>query len=251
MAARTLPDGTACDPALLTAIDREMIWRRTATGTLDGPELPRFTNLAVRHSGVPDWWHDNGNLLLCGADTQAEIVIGFRQKPCRDCLAVLGSSVVPPRIAFEGEDGLIALGDGCATNNSVFNIHGDSSIMIGENTTATFMAMIDVRNSGIVAVGDDNMWAIGVSLMSDDTHAIRDAVTDARINTFGGKIIIERHVWLGNNVNVMGDCHVMHDAVIGQGSFVKNVTVPAQTVAAGRPAKPLRGGVTWSRQDLP
>ncbi len=250
-AARTLPDGTPCDAALLAAIDSEMLWRRTASGTLAGPDLPRFSELVVRHSNVPDWWQENGNLLLCGTETDVEIALGFRQQPCRDCLIVVGSRVTPPRLAFEGEGGLVAIGDGCAIVKSAFNVHDKSSIMVGENTTATFMAMADVRNGGIVVAGDDNMWAIAVNLMTDDTHAIRDAVTDERVNEFGGKIVIERHVWLGSHVQMMGHCHVRHDSVIGQGSFVKNVVVPPQSVAAGRPAKTLRSGITWSRQDLP
>jgi len=250
-AARALPDGAPCGASLLAAIGAEANRRRTITGTLEGPDSPQTTGLVVRQAGVPDWWQENDNLLLCGADAQVEITLGFWQTPCRNCLAVVGSETSPPRLTFEGDGGLVVVGDGCRIFGSGFNITGESSILIGENTTATFGASIDVRNGGIVVVGDDNMWAMGVSLMSDDTHAIRDVVTDQRINEFGGKIVIERHVWAGNSVQLMGHCYIGHDSVIGQGSFVRNVKLPPQTVSAGRPARPRRTGVTWNRQDLP
>ncbi len=249
--ARALTDGTPCGAPLLAAITAEITRRRTITGTLAGPADPGITDLVVRHTGLPDWWHAHGNLLVCGADTEVNIGLGFWQTPCRNCLAVIGSDTAPPRLIFEGEGGLVVIGDGCRIINSGFNITGESTILIGENSTATHMASIDVRNGGIVVVGDDNMWAMGVGLMSDDTHAIRDAVTDRRINEFGGKIVIERHVWIGNSVQLMGHSYIGHDSVIGQGSFVSNMVLPPQTVSAGRPARPRRSGITWSRQDLP
>jgi len=250
-AARALPDGSPVGDALLAAIDGEMTRRRKVTGTQDGPPHPRSAGLVIRRAGLPEWWHDNGNLLLCGTDTSVEIALGYTQTPCRDCLAIVGSGSTPPRLVFEGEGGLVAIGDGCRITNSAFNTTGESTILIGERTTATFMASIDVRNGGIIVVGDDNMWAMGVNMMSDDTHAIREVGTNRRINEFGGKIVIERHVWIGNSVQLMGHSRIGHDSVIGQGSFVKNVALPPNTVSAGRPARPLRGGVTWSREDLP
>ena len=250
-AARALPESASCDPALLSAIDTEMMRRRIVTGTQDGPALPRMTELTVRHAGLPEWWHANGNLLLCGTGSEAQIQLGFWQTPCRDCVAVIGSGATPPRLIFEGAGGMVVIGDGCGFVNSGVNVTGESTIMIGENSTATYMSSIDVRNGGIVVVGDDNMWAMGVGMLSDDTHAIREVATDRRINEFGGRIVIDRHVWLGNHVQVMGHCWIGHDGVVGQGSLVKGARLPDHAVSAGRPAKPRRTGITWSRQDLP
>jgi acetyltransferase-like isoleucine patch superfamily enzyme len=67
----------------------------------------------------------------------------------------------------------------------------------------------------------------------------------------GGNIIIGPHVWLGMSTQVMGDAYIGEHSVVGTGAFVKNTTLPANTVSTGRPARVVRTGITWNQWDLP
>lgn len=55
----------------------------------------------------------------------------------------------------------------------------------------------------------------------------------------GRDILIEQGVWLGSGVTVLGPCHIGENAVIAAGSLVID-DVPANTIVAGHPAKPVR-----------
>ena len=251
-AACGLPDDTPCDERLLTALSGEALARRAATGTLDGPAIPRFSDLRVRHSGMPDWWRAGGNLALAAPGSgPSNITFEFMAAPPTNLVAVFGTTCSFQLLRFIGDNGLCMMGDHVSLVGSTIVIGAGSTVMFGEDSNATWMCSVDARNGGMVAFGADTMLASGVWIMTDDTHAIRDAITDRRINRYGGRIIVDRHVWIADQVRLMGDCFVGSDAVVGAGSFVKNAALPAQTVSLGRPAKPVRSGITWNRLDLP
>ena len=88
-------------------------------------------------------------------------------------------------------------------------------------------------------------------MMTDDTHAIRDAVTGQRLNTFGGRIVIDRHVWLCEHARVLDGASIGPNSIVGADSLVKRRVVPPNSVAVGVPARIVRSGVTWSREDEP
>lgn len=249
-AACDLADDTPADEALLAAIDAEVHARRAATATLAGPDSPRATDLRVRRHGLPDWWEERGNLFLCAPDVRdVRFHLAMMHQPPQNQIVVAGLGCLMPELHFAGTLGLTILGDHVVLVSSALTLGQDCTVLIGQNTTATWMCGSDVRNGGIFLAGEDNMWAAGVTFYTDDTHAIRDAKTGARINRRGGRIVIERHVWIGDSARVMGDSYIAHDAVIGMGSVVKNRRLPANAVSIGRPAEPVRHGVTWTRDD--
>ncbi|MCG5536375.1 acyltransferase [Ectothiorhodospira mobilis] len=55
----------------------------------------------------------------------------------------------------------------------------------------------------------------------------------------GRDIIVERGVWMGSGVMVLGPAVIGQDAVIAAGSLVIG-DVPPSTLVAGRPAKPIK-----------
>ncbi len=149
-----------------------------------------------------------------------------------------------------GSNALLAVGDGARLSHTSLSVGDGATVLIGENSSSTFMASVDGRNGGRVLVGADSMWANGIRIISDDMHAILDLATGKRINRRGGTIIIEPHVWLGEHVMVMADCRIGHDTVIGANSLVRGSALPANTVCAGLPLRVLRTGTTWSREDI-
>jgi acetyltransferase-like isoleucine patch superfamily enzyme len=243
-------DDTAADDVLMAAIDAEIHARRAATATLDGPSAPRATDLRVRRHGLPDWWDGRRNLFLCAPDVRdIRFHLAMMAQPPQDQIVIAGRGVLMPELHFAGTLGLVMFGDNTVMLSSACTVGQDCTVLIGQNTTATWMCGIDCRNGGILLAGEDNMWAGGVTFYTDDTHAIRDAATGKRLNLRGGRIVLEKHIWVGDATRVMGDSYIEHDAVIGMGSIVKGRRLPANTVSVGRPAKPFRGGVTWTRDD--
>jgi carbonic anhydrase/acetyltransferase-like protein (isoleucine patch superfamily) len=49
----------------------------------------------------------------------------------------------------------------------------------------------------------------------------------------------------------LGDARIGTDSVVGAGSLVRGEVLPSNSLCFGRPAKPVRTGVVWTREDLP
>ena len=251
-AALDLADGTVCDVALLQALAAEIDARRAASGVLEGPASPITTNLQVRRNGLPEWWTASNNLMLAAPDASvADIQMGYMGMPISGAVVVFGADAKLGSLGLNAAGGFVVVGDRANLFASTISTFGMGTVLIGEQTTSTMRARIDARNGGIVLVGADSMWAHNVRFLTDDMHAIRDLETGKRLNHFGGRIVLERHVWLGEDVTLMGDCGVGADTIVGRGSFVKNVNLPPNSVCVGAPARAVRSGVTWSREDLP
>lgn len=251
-AASHLGHGALIDDAFMARLADEMTRRALAAGV--GPDWtpPLLSELRVRRDGLPDHWTANGNLVLAGPDA-AEVAPqqAFVPTPPSDCLFVLGAHVRLNRAAMVSAGGLLVIGDRSNLYASAMSVHDRSTILIGEQTTSTFDAQLDARNGGAIVVGADGMWANGVRFMTDDMHAIRDLKTGARLNGFGGRIVLEPHVWLGEQVQVMAGARIGTDTVVGAGALVKGQSLPPNSVCVGRPARPVRRGTTWSREDAP
>lgn len=250
--ADSVADGALCPAGLLATLDSLITSRRMESGVGDGPPSPRLSGLRVRRSGLPDWWREGENLLLVGPDaTVPELKANeFAPPPLRSVVA-LGARSLFNHINLGGAGALVILGDDVSAHSGAMSCFGRSSVLIGDDTTCTNWATLDCRNGGLILVGSDGMWAHGVSLMTDDTHAIRDAKTGERLNGFGGRVVVGQHVWLCEHARLLDGSRVGADAVVGAAAVVKRTVLPPNTVAVGAPARPVRTGITWSREDAP
>ncbi len=254
-AVRQLDDGAPLGDVLTEALHAEIAARAAEAGVGDGWPRMRLSDLRVRRANMPEWWWPNGNLFLAAPNAKVEITPPYWGAPGSDALVVFGARASLTRLTVAGAGALVALGDQSNLYATIAAM-GRSIVLIGEQTTtalspdASLSAELEARNGGAIVVGADGMWAVGVRLKTDDDHAIRDVETGARINVFGGRIVVERHVWLASDVQLSGDCRVGANGVVGSGSIVKSV-LPANSVSVGRPAKPVREGITWTREDLP
>jgi acetyltransferase-like isoleucine patch superfamily enzyme len=250
--ASQLEDGAACSPELLDALQAKIAFRRRKTDTTGGPTSPQTSDLTVRRSGLPEWWEANENVLLAGEEAKIPDLRpnAYFGGPFRMVL-VVGARTGFNHANIGGEGGLIVIGDDVLARNVVISCTGVSTVLMGERTRATNWAQIDCRNGGIVVVGQDGMWAHDINFMTDDTHAIRDLETGKRLNGFGGRIVIDRHVWLCEHVRVLGGARIGPDTVVGMDTFVKNADLAPNSVYVGAPARLVRSGVTWSPVDAP
>lgn len=251
-ACRHLHDGAPCGPEIYHLIEASMNERRAATGTKQGPPNSRLTGLVVRRSGIPEWWQAGGNLLLSGAGplpilTSPETTLSPQPS---NSVAIIGSGAIPGKWTLSGQEALLVIGDDAVIRTGSFSILAGSTIIIGERMSSISPVAAIAKNGGIIVVGPDALWSGDVFLMTDDLHSIRNLDTGKRMNVFGGRIVIDRHVWVGLSVHLIGDCYIGHDSVIGAGSLIKGA-YPSHCVVAGRPAKVLKRKVTWSLDDLP
>ena len=206
----------------------------------------------MRRAGLPDWWAAGDNLLLAAADAKIpQFRLNPSKQPARNVVVVVGARSIFDHVNLGGAGALIVIGDDVFCAVGALSCLDASTVLIGEGTTATNWAMLDACNGGVIVAGEDGMWAHGVSLMTDDTHAIRDVATGRRLNARGGRIVIERHVWLGENARILGGARIGHDSVVGSGAMVKGAAIAAHSVCVGIPARIVRSGVTWSREDAP
>jgi acetyltransferase-like isoleucine patch superfamily enzyme len=246
-----LEEGAPPGDAVMEALHAEMSSRALEAGADGAWPKTGLSNLCVRHKDVPEWWVKNRNVLLAAPSATVQIGLAmFGSELGYNNLVVIGEGTSVHTVTVAGKGSLLAVGDRCNLYGARIALIGHSTVLIGEQTTSTFLAMMDSRNGGAILVGADNMWANGVNIATDDDHAIRDVETGARLNVFGGRVIIEPHVWLCGDVRVMGNSRIGANSVIGQGSFVKS-ELPPDSVCVGRPAKPVRRGITWTREDAP
>jgi acetyltransferase-like isoleucine patch superfamily enzyme len=193
--------------------------------------------------GAPEW--------LAAPDAKVDIRHPYFLLPTpTDALIVMGARASLDHAYIARPGGLAVIGDNGVLGGTGIAVTDNSTILIGENTIATAGAVLDARNGGAIITGPDGLWAAGLWMLTDDGHTIRDMKMGERINVFGGRIVVERHVWFSTSVQIMGDTRIGADTVIGFGSLVKGV-LPPNSVCVGRPAKPVRTGIIWSQEDVP
>ena len=237
--------GEALHGSLLAEIDA----RLAAAGA--EPASIRLSDLRARREGLPKGWAERGNLILAGAGAgETQLTTGFMTPPACNGLIVLGASARLHAVHLSDEGAVVLVGDAAQLPAANVAAHGPSLIAIGAKTTATFDAQLDARNGGAIVVGEDGMWGNGVRIMTDDMHTIRDRKSGRRLNHRGGRIVIGPHVWLSEQVAVLGGRRIGADTVVGFGALVTR-DLPGASVCVGRPARPVRRGVTWSREDAP
>jgi len=100
-----------------------------------------------------------------------------------------------------------------------------------------------------VAIGDDALISNGVWLRNYNMHALHDLRTGQPIGRKPASLVLERHVWLGQDALLLNCGRIGSGAVVGARSLVTR-PVPSCVIAAGNPAAVRREGVSWGRVAL-
>ena len=137
-----------------------------------------------------------------------------REEICKDLFGAFGkSTVLSPFRCDYGDQ--IYIGDDCFIN---FNV---SMIDLGK---------IKIGNRVLIGPGTGIFTAI---------HPIDPEIRATGIEK-GVDIIIEDDVWIGGNATILPGITIGKGAIIGAGSVVTK-DIPKMTIAAGNPAKVIRG----------
>lgn len=105
---------------------------------------------------------------------------------------------------------------------------------IGSNTRISGSAKLDKTNPKGVHIGSNTAISFGVSIL---TH---DFVNGAHVDTFIGD-----NCFVGGNSIIHPGVRIGNSCIIGAGSVVMN-DIPSNTIAAGNPARLIRGGIQTS-----
>jgi len=117
-------------------------------------------------------------------------------------------------------------------------------IMIGDEVC--FSDGVHISSIESVSVGSRCLFGSRI-YVSDHNHGIYREGKQSRPEEppshrqlgGGGPVIIGENVWVGDNSVILGPATIGNGAIVGSNSVVRGI-VPANTIVAGAPAKPIR-----------
>jgi len=130
-----------------------------------------------------------------------------------------------------------------------------SHIAIGDHVW--FSENVHISSIESISIGSHCLFGSRI-YVSDHNHGIYRGEQQSspeeppahRLLGGGGPVVIEDNVWIGDNVVIIGPATIGRGAIVGANSVVRGV-VPANTIVAGAPAKPIKSfnnqTGTWDR----
>ena len=121
---------------------------------------------------------------------------------------------------------------------SYIQVGPNASLVIGDSFVNREVKIICNQN---ITIGDECMIAMGTVIRDNDggTHRI---LSEGYINS--KPIVIQNHVWIGENVMVLKGVTIGEGSVIGANSLVTK-DIPPHCLAIGSPAKVIRENISW------
>jgi acetyltransferase-like isoleucine patch superfamily enzyme len=209
---------------------------------------------AVGGGPLPQWWEANGNALYArpGFPIPVELFETMVFYPVSGALVVLGTDISSvASLLLGGDDATVFIGPDSFLSAAELYCGAGSSIVLVGGAVATSRAVLDARNGGSIFAEQDQLWAANAYIATDDMHRLEDLETGERLNPYGARIHLGRHVWLCRDAVVSGHAEIGEGCVVGLRSLVRGQKVPPNTAVAGTPARVIREGITWRGEDTP
>lgn len=215
---------------------------------------PRVKQLAKRVLawGLPDWpilrWFYR-NLWRAGVvvyEVGVWLKKVFLVEPTVRALATrVGKRLRVERIPYLRQRGRLIIGNDVEISGKIgiaFNtaLGLDPELVIGNHTFIGHQCSFSIARS--IRIGDHCLIAGGTSFADNDGHPVdpvrrrageRVAATDVR------PIVVGDDVWIGAGCRILKGVTIGDRAIVGAGSIVTQ-DVPADTIVAGNPARPIR-----------
>ncbi|WBV45197.1 acyltransferase [Pseudoroseomonas cervicalis] len=203
---------------------------------------------AIKIEGEPG----PGNLIVLDRDTVTRgLVVELKGK--QGNLLLLGGpqQLIKGRLRLSGHHNAVVLGASGKTSLTLtMTLRAQHSLLfVGDGVTCGGAHIWLEGEATSVALGEDGMLATEIWLRTADGHGIIDLETGRQTNP-PRSILLEPHVWLGQEVLVMPGVRIGAGSIVGARAVVTK-PVPRHCVAAGIPARVIRRGASWTRSALP
>ena len=138
-----------------------------------------------------------------------------------------------PRITIGDHATIIAAPDGRVRLSVWSTTPGQGGITIGHS--ALICPGVRIHSATRVTVGNDCMFASGAYVTDADWHGVYDRISMGP----AAAVVLQDNVWLGDGVIVCKGVTIGRNAIVGAGAVVVH-DIPANVVAAGNPARPVK-----------
>lgn len=149
-------------------------------------------------------------------------------------------------VLMNGKHNRLHVGSGCfIMKHCTIQIEGEGlEVRIGDGVI--LMQCVNIvcqEQSCRIVIGDRCTIGHHVMFRSSDSHPIFDCQSGARLN-LPRDIILDEHVWVAPRSTILKGVNIGMDSIVGTGSVVTR-DVPAGSLAAGNPARVVKGNVRW------
>lgn len=142
----------------------------------------------------------------------------------------------------------VYIGDGCSLGGlEIISNQENDEILIGNQVKIGYAKRrlqdkVSLFSGGhspnrpCLIIGDDCLFSYGVTVRTTDAHPIIDRHTQEQVNIPGRGVLIEPHVWIGQNVSILKDVCLGACSIIALGSVVLK-DAPRRSLVSGVPAR--------------
>ena len=175
------------------------------------------------------------------------------------------------KVCDKGENNDISIGPNCVLSNCNFYISGNNNkvvigdkcnlkyleiyiedhnntLVIGDRTTVHGKTQLACIEGTSIKIGCDCMFSSNIFFRTGDSHSVTD-LQGNRINK-SKDIVLEDHVWVGQNAFVGKGAVVKSNSIIGACAVVTKAFDKNNIVIAGNPAKIAKENVNWKRERI-
>ncbi len=165
---------------------------------------------------------------------------------------VIGPANCSANIRMHSDRGFSYLGRKTQGRFTVVLFGPDCSAYIGDGCTSNDTTLSLMPQGSTIFIGDDGMFGFGIWIRTSDEHCLFDIATGEMLNRTEnrGDVVIGKHVWLAQDVNVLYGTRIGAGSAVGLRSIVTS-SVPPRSLALGTPARVIRRGITWVRHYTP
>lgn len=169
------------------------------------------------------------------------------------------------RVFLYGNNNDIQISDRCIFNGVVIQIFGDNNSLKFDDEVKIQKGKIDLYNGSLLHIShnstfqevsinlkegecrilDDCMFSYGVNIRNHDGHKIINLNNNQIINK-PKDIIIDSHVWVGQNTTILKGSVIQQGSIIGCNALVSG-SIEKDSIAVGIPAKVIKQNVSWIR----